>query len=548
MTYPGKNGVLFSDKIIRNMKLIIQIFPFFVLFCISVAAQKSKNQPGVPPASSQTVGKQQLVPILDTNTRLSQISVKSFGAVGDGRHDDIAAFEAARDYVIGLPAVLVIPAGTYLISRPLLLQYIVNGVNKYFTIHMKGTLPNKSASASYLSNIICGYKSGYGIGIQFGRGIVIENITITGQYMLPYRVTNLNIGILKFSDWIDPAITDTRNNPYAGISIDPNLNQGGTRGGTSDVTIRNCGIIQWMVGIALSPNGFTQNAEIINIDDDQFQACRVAVAVCQDQSKTVKIEGLKIWASCHTVVDGLHYGAGTGGGSVFCDNWNIAGNCNQLFYITTSRFPLSASRIYSESIFRIGTVQGGAGANFRDCEIDFLTGPGMPAADYLFYGNANFDGGCIRYYDDSYNHRMNWSNTEVMFRDMTLNNPPILYGLYGIPANHYPTPRLENIKFFYTTARDTLINLGFIPAMTINKTTWTGTINSSGLRVGDYILGAPTNKTGRYWDQELNAHACATIQIGRVTAVNGNNATLDDVGLNVDTSGNYDAVYISRLK
>ena len=191
--------------------------------------------------------------------------------MGDGRHDDIVAFETARDYVITHPAILVVPVGSYLISRPLLLQYVVNGVNKYFTIHMRVIVPNKSASATFLSNIICTYKSGFRNGMQFGRGIVIENITITGQYMLPYRVTNQNIGILRFSDWIDPSITDTRNSPYAGISIDPNLNQGGTRGGTSDVTIRNCGIIQWMVGMAISANGFTQNAEIINIIDDQFR-------------------------------------------------------------------------------------------------------------------------------------------------------------------------------------------------------------------------------------------------------------------------------------
>jgi hypothetical protein len=131
---------------------------------------------------------------------------------------------------------------------------------------------------------------------------------------------------------------------------------------------------------------------------------------------------------------------------------------------------------------------------------------------------------------------------------MTLNNPPILNGLYGIPTNHYPKPRLENVKFFYTTARDTLMNLGFIPVISINKTTWTGTINCRGLRVGDYILGSPTNKTGRYWDHELNPHACATIQIGRVTSVNGNTASLDDVGLNADEANHYDAVYISRLK
>ena len=60
------------------MKLIIKLFLFLVLFCHSVIAQKTKNQP----ASTQTTGK--LTPIIDTsNKSLSEISVKAFGAVGD---------------------------------------------------------------------------------------------------------------------------------------------------------------------------------------------------------------------------------------------------------------------------------------------------------------------------------------------------------------------------------------------------------------------------------------------------------------------------------
>ncbi len=105
-----------------------------------------------------------------------------------------------------------------------------------------------------------------------------------------------------------------------------------------------------MVGIALTPNEQTQNDEMINIKDDDIEACRVAIAIGQDQSKTIAIEGLKVWASVYTVLDGLSYGRGTGGGSVYCDNWNIAGNVNQLFYLRTDRFPLSARNIYSESL------------------------------------------------------------------------------------------------------------------------------------------------------------------------------------------------------
>lgn len=479
---------------------------------------------------------------------VKHLTVLDFGAVGDGRHDDIIAFELARDYVITHPNILEVPVGNYYISRPLLLQYLVNGVNKYFTIHMRGVLPNKSASSTFLSNIICGFKSGYGIGMQFGRGIKLENLTITGQYTLPNFVTNANIGILKFSDWVDPTITDTRYAPYAAIVIDPNQNASGARGGTSDVTIQNCSIQQWMVGICLSPNGVTQNDEMINILETNIGSCRIAISICQDQSKTININGLKVWASVHTVLDGVSYGAGTGGGSIFCDNWNIAGNVNELFNVTTGRFPLSASRIYGESIFRIGTVNGQAGANFRDFEVDFLTGPGMPAADYLFYGSATFDGGCMRYYDDSYSHRMNWANLDVHFCNMTLNNPLITRGLYGIPTNHYPEPVLNNIKYFYTPGSDSLVKITYITDLIVDRSTWSASCTCPSAKVGDYILAAPTNTTGSYYDRYLNTSAAPTIQIGRVTSVSGSHITIDDVGLNAYSGQGYDAFYIDRIK
>lgn len=474
------------------------------------------------------------------------LNVQDFLAMGDGKTDDYLPVINACNYCLANPKICTrvrFPAGfSFRTTKPILLQN--NG--RYFTITLSGDFSNKYASDEYLSKIICDYRAGFGIGIQYGRGITIENLTIVGKYIFPYSVTNKNIGTLKFSEWIDSTITDNAHNPYVGISIDPNLNASGTRGGTSGVTIRGCKIIQWMVGVSLSANGFTQNDEMINILDDDIEACRVAIAVCQDQSKTVNIEGLKVWSSVHTVLDGVHYGAGLGGGSVFCDNWNIAGNVNELFNVTTTRFPLAASRIYSESIFRIGMVYGSAGANFRDFEIDFLTGPGMPAADYLFYGSANFDGGQIRYYDDSYSHRMNWSNSNVHFSNMTLSSPLIACGLYGMPANHYPEPQLNNIQYFYKQGTDTLIKLPWAYTVTVDRVNWTATVNTTGFKIGDYILAYPSSISGRYYDPGLNLNAAPTIQVGRVTGVSGNLTMLDDVGLNAYSD--YEALYISRLK
>jgi hypothetical protein len=105
---------------------------------------------------------------------------------------------------------------------------------------------------------------------------------------------------------------------------------------------------------------------------------------------------------------------------------NYVGNkVLHLFYLHVDRFPLSAINVYSESIFKIGTVGRGAGANFINSQIDFISEPGIPAPDYIISGTANFYGGCLRYYDNSLTHRMSLVNTQVMLRYLTLNNFPL---------------------------------------------------------------------------------------------------------------------------
>lgn len=511
----------------------------FIILVLGLRIANGQNQS----STITTIQTSPIPPIIN-----GVLNVRDWFAMGDGTTDDYLPIINACNYCLINPKLcnrVRFPAGySFRTTKPILLQN--NG--KYFTTTLSGDFSNKYASDEYLSKIICDYKSGFGIGVQYGRGITIENLTIVGKYTFPYSVNNYNIGTLKFTDWIDSTITDTRYSPYAGISIDPFLNASGTRGGTSGVTIRGCKIIEWMVGVVLSANGFTQNAEMINIDEDDIEADRIAIAICQDQSKTISITGLKTWSSVHTILDGINYGIGTGGGSVFCDNWNIAGNVNELFNVTTSRFPLKANNIYSESIFRIGTVYGSAGASLTNFNVDFLTGIGMPAADYLFYGNANFDQGQIRYYDNSYNHRMNWSNCTANLSNLTLNNLPFICGLYGRPTNHYNVPQLNNVTYFYSGGLDTLIRLPWSYTVNVDRTKWTATINTTGFQYGDYILAAPTSTTGKYWDQGLNPNLCPTIQIGRVIGTSGSFTTLDDVGVNAYSGNNYDAFYIDRIK
>ena len=526
------------------------LFLFLLIAACGTAKTTTVTPPPVvvpEPVKIDTIHK--IVAIQDT-VRIPNgtVDIRSFGAKVDGVTDDFIADSSACAFCIANPTTcseVIFPVGHSRISRPLLLS---NNGNQ-FTIHLKGAYPAKEASDNYLSQIICDYKAGPGIGIINGRGVIIENLSIIGKYTFPYSVTNALIGTLKFADWIDPTIPDSRYAPYAGIVIDPYAGYAGTSG----VEIRQCSIKQFMVGIALSPNGSTLNDEMINIIDDDIEAVRVAIAIGQDQSKEIHIDRLKCWASTHTILDGVHYGRGTGGGSVMIEGMNIAGNVNELFCVATDRFPLSAKDIYSESLFRIGNVGNGTGANFINCQIDFLTGAGLPAADYLITGQANFYGGCLRYYDGTSPHRLNLSYMTGRFSDMTLNNAPFTIGLYGGTA--YPTPSFCNIHLYNqgTTMApvfDTLIPFRAV-APTVDRVNWLATIvlpPGTNAHISDYILGSPNSTGRRPYDTDINSGNIATLQIGCIYKLSGDTAFLNDVGVNVSTTTGYDAMYLDRVK
>jgi hypothetical protein len=525
-------------------------------------------------AEAQTIkNPSTLVPRIDTMARTAALSVIDFGA-HTGNFDNSEAFKLASDYLIKHPNItssLYIPPGSYFQSKPWILQNVVDGKWEFFHIHIFGNSSAKSSPDPSLTIINCGFSDGFGIGVQYGRDVEIQNIAIVGKYKPP-PVDIYNIGSTLYSAWDNSTGTDTRYAPNCGIAIDPFCDSNHIaasacyvgmrsqylpntgRGGTSGMKIVKCRINNFPVGIVLTPNGYTQNDENIDIIDDNIYACKVSIAIGQDQSKNINIDRLQSWGPTYTVMDGLRYGTGTGGGSANCSKWNVAGCVNQLFNITTSRFSLSCRELYAESLFRIGNVGMGTVANFENCEFDFLCGAGIPAADYIIAGRANFNGGTLRYYDNSYTHRMNLNSTTTLFRDMTLNNYPIVTGLYGIGVNHYPGPKFDNVNYFYNrSVEDTITQIIPHPNFIIDRTKWTASFAiangySSAYKVGDYILGSPTSTTRTFFDRDMYNQSCNTIQIGRVTSVSNNIVFLDDVAVNAYNGLGYDAVYICRLR
>jgi hypothetical protein len=134
---------------------------------------------------------------------------------------------------------------------------------------------------------------------------------------------------------------------------------------------------------------------------------------------------------------------------------------------------------------------------------------------------------------------------------MTLNAYPIISGLYG-GVSTWPVPIFDHVRDYYgggyiTNSRDTLINIS-PKSITIFKVNWTATLTGiPQAKINDYILAAPRNTSGWYYDRELNGAHDPTIQIGRVIKISGDSLYLTNVGLNVYQGMGYDAFYISRL-
>ncbi len=582
-----------------------------ILFPLAAFAQQRPNISTIIRPSLRSVAPTTIPAITAQGDAIGPVSVKIFGATGDYLHDDYPPIQAACDYGIKNHKDVFFPVGHYKITHPIILQNVVNGRWQFFTIKLIGEHPAKSASDEYLSQIFYTGNQGFAIGVQIGRGITIENLSLQGVYKFPDKITQYNIGTYKYADWADGSVIDKRFAPYAGIVIDPFCDSAtipksdgydslrrfyvpfAGQGGTSGVEIKQCAIKYFMVGACLTPNPQLANDEMINFIDDDIEMVRTAIAIGQDQSKEIHIDRLKVWGPCHTILDGRRYGVGTGGGSVMIEGLNVAGSVNQLFNVITDRFPLSAKDIYSESLFRIGTVQGSAGANFINFQVDFLNGAGMPAADYLFAGGpATFYGGSLRYYNGDPTQRMLFNNASVTFRDMTLSTAPIIYSIQGIDLSAHPQPSFSNVNlyspygtyggvigrdvgipmpYFYFNGSDPLYHTSRYKyktvgisydiqqnqdyediqsigafAVRVDRTLWTAYFIASTpfVKPGDYLVSGDISQ---YYD--LNLNSAPTAQIGRVTRIAGDTVFLDQVGLNV-TSGTYnlyvDFVYNSQ--
>lgn len=389
------------------------------------------------------------------------INVKWFGAKGDNITDDTYNIQRAIDWVLANYStyrVLYLPAGRYKTTNGLVVWRDAdsNGFPDFVNIDIVGDAFPYGFDQSTVggTTIHATHKDNFALGIQFGKGCRVSNIAFEGEndvYDLhsPSTIYSGNSAL-----WVKTGVRDNNKSPYSAIVIDPfhfstptgdryprmdkyydDLVNTSTTGST-DIIIKDFFIEKFLAGVICSPNGTSQNAEVIKLQDGWIQFTRDAVCNAQSQTRQNEVINLKVWGGVHTIFNSTTYGQGNG---VLPNvvGLNVAGYNYQLLKLTSGWSGGSFTNIYSELMFRLGTWGTGLGSlpvSFVNCYFDIPSTLWYTSSKFI--GNeAVFIGSTIR----QYNSRTGFITTggnNLTFINCQLSGPVVNFRDVASLINH----------------------------------------------------------------------------------------------------------------
>ena len=338
------------------------------------------------------------------------VSVKDFGAVGDGVVDDTAAIQAAIDATIyngssnqanGLKHTVYIPAGTYRITDTIHLGYGVS----FNSVTVEGAGYQYGSNLFNGTRIVADFDDRPAFNFQGSRGSVLRNLGISGKtdsYYIANQFGSGSSGAPLLDDtnpanWDDPSLPatqDSRYAPYAAITVDA---YSGVRPATSypDVTypaylgavaqynknfsskilIENVFIRGFIAGIAVQPCDADGNADFITIRGCTLQYVKWGISVGNSQSRNVHIESLNA-AVFYALLTNSTHGRRIGrfGGEI--TDASVVLGINIFVFGDGARLgPVTFTNLYFESTWRIGSLTAGStneeGIIFNSCTFKF---------------------------------------------------------------------------------------------------------------------------------------------------------------------------------
>jgi hypothetical protein len=307
------------------------------------------------------------------------------------------------------------PTGSYTLNNTLDI-YSWNGTDYTFVSIYLVADPPQTGIATYLVNLNFSFRDKYGINFQSCKGSGMTNILVTGGFVPPFT-NNATFYAYSFASYTDGVSRDSRYSPYSGVVIDayspsapgdggyPGKSTwyrgSGTLRGSTGVTIRNCFMTNWVCCIITSPNGSTQNAELVLIENCNFANYKCCIAGCQAQEKLNEVRHIQAWGTGHTFFCNQTYGAASPG-NWYIEGVNLAGfNVQFLNGTSGGFFPSYFKNIYAEQIGKIGVWSG----SISDCMEDSLFDLAVPSfvgyfPDWAFSGQLRFKNSTFRYYEN----------------------------------------------------------------------------------------------------------------------------------------------------
>jgi len=351
---------------------------------------------------------------------LEFVSVRDFGAVGDGRTDDTRSIQAALDHcesAKNTPS-LVIPPGTYKITDSLWFG-CRKDPSRRTTLYVQGAgMRSYPVERNDRANVSAGTLIDAS-SLRDRPAVVIQGVV--GGRFSDFSVLgggfqrNYDLGLSSissdFAEWVPNGHSSGRYDPSCGIGIDPYSGNTPNGGGYSRRTGVPYGFVQssglrfdnvasfgFVIGFGLSVNDQGWLGDGIRFYNCRSVGNAVGYAVCGSQNRDVQYCDC-VANSVHTAFDTLTFGARAGDfGHV---RGGLVGGAYRVFNIHVGYNASSVSDLYSETIRRIGNVGRGRpaatpGLQMRNCYFKEETESPWNRKDPFFFPQGAFSAdGCV---------------------------------------------------------------------------------------------------------------------------------------------------------
>lgn len=235
------------------------------------------------------------------------------------------------------------------------------------------------------------------ISVQCGKGVILRglNIQATAQGRDSRYSPQAAICIDPFSGLLPadsgyPSLREWYRGPQ-------------TRSGSTGIRIEDCSFNNVVCGFISSPNGYTQNAEIITLQNIRLQAVKYGIVGCQAQEKENRVINLGAWGPTNCVFVFTRYGAGQPG-NWFVDGVNIAGSVDSIIHRASAGWgQMTMTHVFAEQIKTIGYWYAGSGDVFSESLINmkFPKETGYYPDNTLYGSQITLQNMNIRYYGDT---------------------------------------------------------------------------------------------------------------------------------------------------